>query len=576
MLSISDFCHFILYVDIEHGISFRDGATDPNPKSDKDNHGTSVTGLIAAVRDNNICIPGVAYNSTIVGVQLLGTNDNINNTVDSDEATAFLHYLSNVDIYSNSWGPPEGSGFEGPGYLAKKALRDGVTTTTTTIKSGCTNTGIQGTSFSAPIASAIIAMTLESNPNLTWRDIQHLVVLTSNRNNFTDTFSDWSLNGANQESAIYRVVLAVETSAYQSSNIHNPSSDEFKDVKAGEENKCLVLAGAFSNPEIVRQLSNEHVIDLPDLFCSHEEADTRILLHVIHSDKIFQQLNIRGRIIVKCSDTDVLVLCVHYFKVLVSTEQMCYYWRGARWYRYYNSISWSILSTLETKTAIVKPSRALFWDREVASLYSIRIKHFYTSMAVVCLDETSVQNLLLRIHCVQTIPRVKAKIVDDQEGRYRNIKTISLPVSSKQPIYVRTKKGLIALSEFDTSTYTNHTNEYLQCIPSEEDKQQGSSLRSYNSLKQHATSENVYDVIPDNRHADLSTLSREWKQRLNITVKNEPVQIQYSGHRALVATMPNESVLNQNAPKVSSRQVLAQNIAPHLPRRNKERSNTVA
>ncbi|CAG2253275.1 unnamed protein product [Mytilus edulis] len=88
------------------------------------------------------------------------------------------------------------------------------------------------------------------------------------------------------------------------------------------ENKCLVLAGAFSNPEIVRQLSNEHVIDLPDLFCSHEEADTRILLHVIHSDKIFQQLNIRGRIIVKCSDTDVLVLCVHYFKVLVSTEQM--------------------------------------------------------------------------------------------------------------------------------------------------------------------------------------------------------------------------------------------------------------
>ncbi|CAG2205652.1 unnamed protein product [Mytilus edulis] len=98
--------------------------------------------------------------------------------------------------------------------------------------------------------------------------------------------------------------------------------NEFREWSGQGENKCLVLAGAFSNPEIVRQLSNEHVIDLPDLFCSHEEADTRILLHVIHSDKIFQQLNIRGRIIVKCSDTDVLVLCVHYFKVLVSTEQM--------------------------------------------------------------------------------------------------------------------------------------------------------------------------------------------------------------------------------------------------------------
>ncbi|CAG2225273.1 unnamed protein product [Mytilus edulis] len=98
--------------------------------------------------------------------------------------------------------------------------------------------------------------------------------------------------------------------------------NEFREWGGQGENNCLVLAGAFSNPEIVRQLSNEHVIDLPDLFCSHEEADTRILLHVIHSDKIFQQLSIRGRIIVKCSDTDVLVLCVHYFKVLVSTEQM--------------------------------------------------------------------------------------------------------------------------------------------------------------------------------------------------------------------------------------------------------------
>ncbi|CAG2205634.1 unnamed protein product [Mytilus edulis] len=65
--------------------------------------------------------------------------------------------------------------------------------------------------------------------------------------------------------------------------------NEFREWGGQGENKCLVLAGAFSNPEIVRQLSNEHVIDLPDLFCSHEEADTRILLHVIHSDKIFQQ-----------------------------------------------------------------------------------------------------------------------------------------------------------------------------------------------------------------------------------------------------------------------------------------------
>ncbi|VDH92485.1 Hypothetical predicted protein [Mytilus galloprovincialis] len=99
-----------------------------------------------------------------------------------------------------------------------------------------------------------------------------------------------------------------------------------KSVETGRTKMKIFVESSLSTDkaEIVRQLSNEHVIDLPDLFCSHEEADTRILLHVIHSDKIFQQLSKGGRIIVKCSDTDVLVLCVHYFKVLVSTEQMCF------------------------------------------------------------------------------------------------------------------------------------------------------------------------------------------------------------------------------------------------------------
>lgn len=36
-----------------------------------------------------------------------------------------------------------------------------------------------GTSASAPIAAAIAALTLEANPGLTWRDMQHLVVATS-------------------------------------------------------------------------------------------------------------------------------------------------------------------------------------------------------------------------------------------------------------------------------------------------------------------------------------------------------------------------------------------------------------
>jgi proprotein convertase subtilisin/kexin type 5 len=36
-----------------------------------------------------------------------------------------------------------------------------------------------GTSASAPIAAAIVALSLEANPSLTWRDLQHLVILAS-------------------------------------------------------------------------------------------------------------------------------------------------------------------------------------------------------------------------------------------------------------------------------------------------------------------------------------------------------------------------------------------------------------
>ena len=38
---------------------------------------------------------------------------------------------------------------------------------------------------------------LEANPNLTWRDVRHILVETSAKNNPTD--SDWTVNGAGYE-----------------------------------------------------------------------------------------------------------------------------------------------------------------------------------------------------------------------------------------------------------------------------------------------------------------------------------------------------------------------------------------
>ena len=37
-----------------------------------------------------------------------------------------------------------------------------------------------GTSAAAPLAAGILALVLEAAPDLTWRDVQHLVVWSSN------------------------------------------------------------------------------------------------------------------------------------------------------------------------------------------------------------------------------------------------------------------------------------------------------------------------------------------------------------------------------------------------------------
>jgi len=58
-----------------------------------------------------------------------------------------------------------------------------------------------GTSAAAPEAAGVFALGLEANPNLTWRDMQHLTVLTSKRNQLRDPTGrhGWHVNGAGLE-----------------------------------------------------------------------------------------------------------------------------------------------------------------------------------------------------------------------------------------------------------------------------------------------------------------------------------------------------------------------------------------
>ncbi|XP_071968227.1 proprotein convertase subtilisin/kexin type 4 isoform X2 [Engystomops pustulosus] len=67
---------------------------------------------------------------------------------------------------------------------------------TTDIRYRCTEQHT-GTSASAPLAAGIIALALEANPALTWRDVQHIVVRASSPDNLiTD---DWVVNGVGRK-----------------------------------------------------------------------------------------------------------------------------------------------------------------------------------------------------------------------------------------------------------------------------------------------------------------------------------------------------------------------------------------
>lgn len=55
-----------------------------------------------------------------------------------------------------------------------------------------------GTSASAPLAAGISALALEANPNLTWRDMQYLVVLSS-RSEPLEREGGWILNGVKRK-----------------------------------------------------------------------------------------------------------------------------------------------------------------------------------------------------------------------------------------------------------------------------------------------------------------------------------------------------------------------------------------
>ncbi|KAJ7721572.1 peptidase S8/S53 domain-containing protein [Mycena maculata] len=107
--------------DADDSYDFNDHEPLPTPKLSDDHHGTRCAGQVAAGK-NNACGVGLAYDSKVAGVRILSGPIS-----DVDEAASLNYGFQNVSIYSCSWGPPDnGKSMEGPGYLIKKAVVNGI------------------------------------------------------------------------------------------------------------------------------------------------------------------------------------------------------------------------------------------------------------------------------------------------------------------------------------------------------------------------------------------------------------------------------------------------------------------
>lgn len=100
---------------------FNENIAEPSPKQPEDGHGTRCAGEVSAVR-NDVCGVGVAYDSKVAGIRILGKPIS-----DMDEADAMIYKYQDNQIYSCSWGPPDdGRSMEAPGVLIKRAMLKGI------------------------------------------------------------------------------------------------------------------------------------------------------------------------------------------------------------------------------------------------------------------------------------------------------------------------------------------------------------------------------------------------------------------------------------------------------------------
>lgn len=251
------------------GWDYRSNDNDPSPAAG-DNHGTAVSGIVAARGNNALGVTGVAFEATLSGVRFVGSALPF-----STFAQAIAHSNSVVDVSNNSWGftspgvqlptivqaalssatagrnglgkitlfaagnggqfddvnlTPLGNSiytiaigalndqgvrasYSTPGSAVvvsapsgRDATRPQGSTTTDVTGTGGYNPLVfsgdladqdytqffNGTSSATPVVSGVVALMLQANPNLGWRDVQEILIRTARQT----PDSGWVVNSA--------------------------------------------------------------------------------------------------------------------------------------------------------------------------------------------------------------------------------------------------------------------------------------------------------------------------------------------------------------------------------------------